>query len=98
MNYEIVIRPEAESDILEAYSWYERQEEGLGEDLIRVIDQALAGLVDRPMSFPIVLGSTRRIVLRRFPYSIFFTVTDGVVTVTGCTHHKRHPRVWMSRQ
>jgi plasmid stabilization system protein ParE len=98
VKYKIVIRPEAEADILEAYSWYERQEVGLGEDLIEIIDEALSDLAKRPVSFPILFGITRRMVLRRFPYSIFFTVIGDVVTVTSCAHHKRHPRVWMSRQ
>jgi hypothetical protein len=68
VKYKIVIRPEAEADILEAYSWYERQEVGLGEDLVEIIDEALSDLAKRPVSFSVLLGITRRMVLRRFPY------------------------------
>lgn len=30
MTYEILLRPEAEADIGEAYQWYEAQSDGLG--------------------------------------------------------------------
>jgi len=36
-------------------------------------------------------------VLRRFPYTIFFTVTELSVEVTAIAHAKRRPGYWISR-
>jgi len=35
MNYRIIIRPEAEEDLLDVYNWYEEQSRGLGMDFHR---------------------------------------------------------------
>ncbi len=34
MSYRLVVQPEAEADLDEAYLWYERQRRGLGRELI----------------------------------------------------------------
>ena len=34
MAYRLVLNPEAEGDIEEAYNWYEDQKPGLGEELL----------------------------------------------------------------
>lgn len=38
MNTRLVIRPEAERDVQEAYLWYEKQREGLGEDFLLCVE------------------------------------------------------------
>ncbi|MBK9214468.1 MAG: type II toxin-antitoxin system RelE/ParE family toxin [Chloracidobacterium sp.] len=97
MRYDLIIRPEAEADILEAYNWYEDEEVALGHEFLLVVEEALGDIAKRPLSYQVVLGKTRHVVLRRFPYSIFFMIFDNLITVTACVHHKRHPRVWVSR-
>lgn len=97
MRYELVVRPEAELDILEAHNWYENEEGGLGNDFLSATKEAIDRAVKSPLSFQTVLGISRRVVLKRFPYSLFFTVIDNVITLTACVHHKRHPRTWKSR-
>jgi toxin ParE1/3/4 len=38
MAVEIIIAPEAEQDIAEAYAWYESRRVGLGEEFLSCID------------------------------------------------------------
>ena len=38
MNLELVIRPEAEVDIAEAFDWYENRVPGLGSEFLLVLD------------------------------------------------------------
>lgn len=38
----VVIRPEAEADIKDAYDWYEAQRKGLGESFLLCIEEALS--------------------------------------------------------
>ena len=42
-------------------------------------------------------GETRRAVVRRFPYGIYFRVLGDEIIVTGVIHGRRHPRRWQSR-
>jgi hypothetical protein len=41
MNYAIVFRPEVREELDEAYSWYENQQTGLGEDFLDCVDDLL---------------------------------------------------------
>jgi hypothetical protein len=38
MPIELVVAPEAESDIAEAYAWYEGRRAGLGEEFLSSVD------------------------------------------------------------
>lgn len=98
MKYKLVVSPEAESDIEKAFEWYEDKDEGLGPDLVMEIRSSINRITKGPMAYPIVRGKTRRILLDRFPYSVFYTVVDDIVKVIGCIHQRRSPRVWRSRK
>ena len=37
----LIILPEAEQDAAQAYFWYEEQEPGLGEELLRCVDACI---------------------------------------------------------
>jgi hypothetical protein len=42
MNYRLIIRPEAELDLEDAFTWYESQEAGLGSEFVRAIDNCIS--------------------------------------------------------
>ena len=48
MSFELVIRPEAEGDALEAFRWYNEQVPGLGQEFLAEIDHALESIRDHP--------------------------------------------------
>lgn len=98
MKYKLLVSPEAEADIEKAFEWYEERGEGLGRDFVLKARNSIEKIAARPLSYPISLGKTRRILLDRFPYSVFYVVVGDVVKVTGCIHQRRHPRVWKSRK
>jgi hypothetical protein len=45
-----------------------------------------------------VTAKVRRALVRRFPYSVFFTFRDDTTTVIACLHHRRNPRLWRRRR
>ena len=49
MSFRVVLRPEAESDISEATTWYENQRPGLGEEFTEAVFQAVDALADNPL-------------------------------------------------
>ena len=53
MSYRLKARPEVLSDILEAADWYERQQLGLGADLVREIRQSIRSLRVNPLLYRI---------------------------------------------
>ncbi len=71
MPVELVIAPEAELDIAEAYEWYEGRRVGLGEEFLSSIDACLESTRRRPEMYPVVDEGYRRSLIRRFPYAVF---------------------------
>jgi plasmid stabilization system protein ParE len=92
----IRISPEAEAELTEAREWYSHQRKDLDLEFMQCIDEALSRVVDNPRAFPVVYRSLRRAVVRRFPFAIFYEVTDHVY-VTAVFHSRRDPEIWKSR-
>ncbi|MGI8991542.1 MAG: hypothetical protein ACR2I2_18420 [Bryobacteraceae bacterium] len=42
-------------------------------------------------------GLERRALLRRFPYTLFFTIEGNTLLVIACFHASRDPRQWQQR-
>ncbi len=65
----LVLRREAEGDILEAFRWYESKRAGLGTLFVDEVDAAFERVTEAPHSFPLAYGELRRLVMKRFPLS-----------------------------
>jgi plasmid stabilization system protein ParE len=93
--YRLFIRPEAEVEIAEAAHWYETQERGLGHEFLRAV--RAAGMRRNPSLYQTIIGEARRVLLRRFPYSIIYEVHGSHVVVLACFHSARDPQEWQAR-
>jgi toxin ParE1/3/4 len=94
----LILRPEAEAEVEEAFRWYEERSPGLGAEFAGAIGSALEGIRRQPERFPLVFKQVRQGLLRRFPYCLhFFMQRDGGVEVISCFHTRRNPRRWRSR-
>jgi plasmid stabilization system protein ParE len=94
MSRELTIRPAAEAEMAEAFVWYEQRVPGLGAEFLLAVDAVIENIVRTPEQFPVVHKSFRRALLRRFPYSIFFTVEAERLVVHSVFHAKRDPGRW----
>lgn len=97
MKRELVIRPEAESDLAEAFDWYERQSYGYGPLFVAAVDAAFMAVQENPKQFPVIYKTLRRALVRRFPYQIFFTADDTRIIVLAILHVRRSPKQWVKR-
>ncbi len=93
----ILLRPAAAADIDEAFLWYERQQAGLGEEFLTAFQSALENVAAHPIRYPVVHRETRRALVHRFPYGIFYRVYSELVVVVACMHARRDPRRWRSQ-
>ncbi len=97
MTYRLIIRPEAETELAEAFDWYEQRVPGLGSDLLVAVDAALDSVLSNPFQHPVIYRGVRRILTRRFPYQVLFVVEANVVTVIAVFHGARDPQSWQDR-
>ena len=92
-----IVRPAAAADIDEAFLWYEGQRAGLGAEFLSAARALIDVIAENPFKHPVVRRNTRRALLRRFPYAIYYRVYDEVVVVVACMHGRRNPRRWQTR-
>ena len=72
---------------------------GLGEQLIDEILTATHRAQENPELFRIVRreGNVRRVLTKRFPYRIFFSVVGETLYVHAVLHGARHDPRWTER-
>ncbi|HEV2842717.1 MAG TPA: type II toxin-antitoxin system RelE/ParE family toxin [Chthoniobacterales bacterium] len=99
MIREIIFRPAAVDDVVEAATWYEAHAPGLAEELVDEIMRATRRAQANPELFRIARadGEVRRVLTERFPYRIFFSVVIDILYVHAVLHGARHDRRWRER-
>lgn len=97
MVAELIVTPEAEQDLTDAYGWYDSWRHGLGEEFLNCVDATIEAVRRWPETHEIIYENYRRGLVRRFPYAVFYEYVDGVVTVFGVFHTSRSPEKWRQR-
>jgi plasmid stabilization system protein ParE len=92
-----IVRPAAAADIDEAFLWYEVQRPGLGREFLAAADALINAIAEHPLRYPVIRRNTRRALLRRFPYAMYFRIYGEVIVVVACMHGRRNPRRWQVR-
>jgi plasmid stabilization system protein ParE len=97
MAAELVIAPEAELDITEAYVWYESRRVGLGEEFLGAVDAGVEIIRRQPEMYAPIHEGYRRCLIRRFPYAVLYECTQKRVTIYAVFHTSREPNQWHQR-
>lgn len=95
MKRPLLTRPEAEAEISDAFYWYEERIKGLGRRFLKELDISFRSIESNPRLFPKIYRITRRKLMRRFPYAIFFILEEDAVIILGVFHQARDPERWM---
>ncbi|MHB1017871.1 MAG: type II toxin-antitoxin system RelE/ParE family toxin [Coriobacteriia bacterium] len=89
----------AVADVAEARDWYELQRPGLGDEFINAVDSAVDSILAFPGAHPAVYRGSRRFLLTRFPYCLYYRVDAAGILVVACLHavcapehHRRRSR------
>ena len=83
---------EAEAELAEARLWYALQREGLDDELMQRVDEALQRIIDSPYAYQVVYRQLRRAVLHQFPFAIFYRPFDDEIQVFAVYHSSRDPK------
>jgi toxin ParE1/3/4 len=97
MTLRVVCRRAAKSEFEDAAVWYDEQRNGLGEEFIVEIEEAVSRAAATPERYPIIFGDIRRTVARRFPYSVYFRIRTNSLVVLAVFHGRRNPPIWQRR-
>jgi toxin ParE1/3/4 len=99
VSYRLLVRPEVNTDLLEAEAWYESRQPGLGREFLQAVRTKLIPLARNPLLYRL---RHRRSGVRwtypcRFPHRIVFRVVADTVIVYAVIHAARHDREWKKR-
>lgn len=99
MAAELIMAPEAEEDVSEAYDFYERNRVGLGEDFLSRLDACIQFTRRVPKAHSLFHLDYRRALVRKFPYAVFYTYDEANdrVTVYCVFHTSRDPKKLIER-
>ncbi|MGA2701644.1 MAG: type II toxin-antitoxin system RelE/ParE family toxin [Isosphaeraceae bacterium] len=88
----------AAREFREAQKWYESRRTGLSGDFVTEVDRALERITSHPDRWPIYWNRFRRVRLRRFLYSIFYSIEKAdLILVLAVAHVRRRPDYWLRR-
>jgi len=91
------VQPRAEAEADEAAAWYEAQQPGLGIEFLLEPDAAIEKAAEVPLAYSMILREVRRVLVRRFPYAVYFTFEREFIEVFAVLHQQRAPSRWQSR-
>ena len=93
MSFVVKKLPTAEQDALEAATWYEERQPGLGDEFLTEVDRAVQALGERALLHRIRFADVHRAPIHRFKfYGVYDIVHEQEVWVLAIFHGRRHPR------
>lgn len=97
MVYKLIVEPEGEYDLHQAFDWYEQQRSGLGREFLECVEEVLNRLSEMPESRPLDHKNARLALVKRFPYVVCYLIDDDTVYVMAVFHGHRDPETWRGR-
>jgi len=94
----IAFLQEAQSEFLDAISYYESSRPGLGKRFKKEVDRTVLWLADHPHLCRLRPGGYRRMNLRIFPYYIPYITRETTLWILAVAHGARNPAYWISRK
>jgi plasmid stabilization system protein ParE len=97
MSISVSFRRSARAEFIEAAAWYESERQDLGVEFIAEIERCVPAAAERPMSYSAVYKDIRRVVAKRFPFSVYFRAEAHRIVVLAVFHGSRDTAIWQHR-
>lgn len=80
--------------MIEAALFYEGEAAGLGDDFLDDVQHAIDSVREHPELGTSVAHGFRRVLVRRFPFSIIYANESAHIIVVAVAHQRRAPHYW----
>lgn len=101
MTFDVFIRPEAQQDIEHIALWYHKQAKEANDDLDKRFLDTMGNTLDKLSrlgdSFAVVYKNTRKVLLPKFPYAIYYVIDNNALIVFAILHTSRNPITWQQK-
>jgi len=93
----VIFRPAADADAATAKAWYAGYSPDAADRFVDALADVVSLISEYPQASQLVVGETRRAVLRRFPYAVYYRITPEAVVVLA-VHGRQDPAHWKTRE
>ena len=97
MSVPAVYLPEAEDDIADAWRRYEADRPGLGDRFAAAVRSRVEVIRSNPQLFGKFRRDVRAVMLKRFPFVVYYRDRGADVLIVAVQHGKRSVRNWRAR-
>ena len=98
MNKKVSFHELAEFELNDAAVFFETKREGLGSRFLLAVEAAVAYIREHPEASPLIIQDIRRKVLRKFPYSILYSIKSDRIRILAIANQRRRPFYWQDRK
>ena len=90
------LHPEARAELREARKWYFERSPLSATAFAHAVDN-VSQIVEAPTRYPMAEHGTRKFVLQRFPFNVFYRQDETEIIIVAVAHQKRRPGYWSNR-
>jgi toxin ParE1/3/4 len=94
---QVEFHEEANTEYDAAFDWYLERSSNAALDFDAEVNRALADIASAPHRWAAGPHSTRRYLLRRFPYILIYRERERDVQIVAVAHTSRKPGYWKKR-
>jgi plasmid stabilization system protein ParE len=87
----------ARQEFLAEVAYYNEIQTGLGSSFTTAVEDATARALAFPLAGSPSFSNTRRVVLKGFPFSIFYRSESNGIVIFAVSHQARRPAYWVNR-
>jgi plasmid stabilization system protein ParE len=98
VSWTIDVRPRAAADLNSAYDWYEHQRPGLGNRFLAATAEGFSVVEDLAGRFALYYKDFRYVMVKEFPYKIFYRIEGNVAIVVRVLHASRGHKRPLARE
>ncbi|HHD75721.1 MAG TPA: type II toxin-antitoxin system RelE/ParE family toxin [Campylobacterales bacterium] len=81
----------AQQELEDARDYYNLQQDNLGERFKEHIKESVENIREFPLLYPKVNDLLHRVVVHKFPYSLFYIVDETRIIIVSIAHQHRKP-------
>ena len=93
----VQFHPEAIAEARAVAQWYRERNTSAADAFLSELNRAVEKISETPEMWPLYAGGTRRLLLRRFPFSVIYREVSGNIEVVAIAHGRRKPGYWKTR-
>ena len=87
----------ARQEFLAEVAFYNEEQPGLGFRFTSAVEEAATRAAAFPLAGSPSFANTRRVVLKGFPFSLYYRPSGEDIVIFALAHHARWPGYWSER-